>query len=39
MNIGIEAISFYSTHYFLDLKSLANHRGLEPEKFYHSIGQ
>ncbi|MBN1540867.1 hydroxymethylglutaryl-CoA synthase [candidate division KSB1 bacterium] len=39
MKIGIEATSFYSSHYYLDLKTLAIQRGVEPEKFYHSIGQ
>ncbi len=39
MHAGIEQISFYSSHYYLDLKTMANARGIEPEKFYTGIGQ
>src|SRR4030067_398678 len=39
MNVGIESISFYSSHYYIDLKTLAERRNLPPEKFYQGIGQ
>jgi hydroxymethylglutaryl-CoA synthase len=39
MNIGIDQISFYTAQYFLDLKTLAAARGVDPEKFYIGIGQ
>ncbi|NOY59152.1 MAG: hydroxymethylglutaryl-CoA synthase [Calditrichaeota bacterium] len=39
MNAGIESLSFYSSHYFVDLKTLAEQRGLRPDRFYKSIGQ
>ena len=39
MNIGIESISFYSSHYFLDLKTLAKARDTDPSKYYEGIGQ
>ncbi|MDD3277052.1 MAG: hydroxymethylglutaryl-CoA synthase [Kiritimatiellales bacterium] len=39
MKIGIDQISFYTAQYFLDLKTLAEARGVDPEKFYTGIGQ
>ena len=39
MKIGIDQISFYTAQYFLDLKTLAEARGVDPEKFYIGIGQ
>lgn len=39
MNIGIDLISFYTPQYFLDLKTLAAARGVDPNKFYTGIGQ
>ena len=39
MKIGIDQISFYTAQYFLDLKTLAAARGVDPEKFYTGIGQ
>jgi hydroxymethylglutaryl-CoA synthase len=39
MKIGIDQISFYTAQYFLDLKTLADARGVDPEKFYIGIGQ
>jgi len=39
MDVGIEAISFYTPKYFLDMKALAAARGVEPEKFLDGIGQ
>ena len=39
MNTGIDLISFYTSNYFLDLKTLAEKRGVDPNKFYVGIGQ
>ena len=39
MRIGIEAISFYVPNYFLDLKTLAEARALDANKFYKGLGQ
>ncbi len=36
---GIDAISFYTPRYFIDLKTLAEARGIDPNKFYLGIGQ
>jgi hydroxymethylglutaryl-CoA synthase len=36
---GIDAISFYTPRYFIDLKTLAAARGVDPDKFYVGIGQ
>lgn len=39
MNVGIDAISFYSSNYFLDLKTLGEARGVDFNKYYTGIGQ
>ncbi|MBN2411240.1 hydroxymethylglutaryl-CoA synthase [candidate division KSB1 bacterium] len=39
MKIGIESINFYTSNYFIDLKSLAEDRNIPVSKFYHGIGQ
>ncbi len=39
MNIGIDRLSFYSSHYYLDLKTLAEARSVEADKYYIGIGQ
>jgi hydroxymethylglutaryl-CoA synthase len=39
MNIGIDAISFYTPAYYLDLKTLAAARGVDPDKYVLGIGQ
>ena len=39
MKTGIDLISFYTPNYFLDLKVLAEHRGVDKDKFYLGIGQ
>ena len=39
MKFGIDRISFYTPQYFLDLKTLAEARGIDPDKFYIGIGQ
>lgn len=36
---GIDALGFYSPHYYLDLKTLAAVRGTEVDKFYVGLGQ
>ena len=36
---GIDLISFYTPHYYLDLRTLAEHRGVDHNKFYTGIGQ
>ncbi|MBS0349808.1 MAG: hydroxymethylglutaryl-CoA synthase [Proteobacteria bacterium] len=38
-DVGIDAIGFYSSNYFLDLKTLAEKRGIEPSKFYVGLDQ
>lgn len=37
--VGIDAIRFYTSHYFIDLKTLAGVRGVDPAKYYVGIGQ
>jgi hydroxymethylglutaryl-CoA synthase len=39
MNIGIDRLSFYTSNYFVDLKTLADARSVDPEKYYLGIGQ
>lgn len=39
MNIGIDQISFYTPQYFLDLRTLAEARGVDPDKYVLGIGQ
>lgn len=39
MNIGIDRISFYTSHYYVDLKTLATARSVEQDKYYVGIGQ
>lgn len=39
MKTGIDAISFYTTNYFVDLKTLAEARGVDFNKFYTGLGQ
>lgn len=39
LNIGIDAISFYTPHYYIDLASVAMERGRDPEQFRASVGQ
>jgi len=39
MNAGIDRISFYVPGQYLDLKTLAAARGVDPNKFYTGIGQ
>ena len=39
MNIGIDKISFYTSHYYVDLKTLAKVRSVDADKYYVGIGQ
>lgn len=39
IKVGIDAINFYTSRYFLDLKTLAEKRGVDPEKFCVGLGQ
>lgn len=39
MNIGIDRLSFYTSHYYVDLKTLAEARSVESDKYYVGIGQ
>jgi len=39
MKAGIESIRLYVPRYYLDLKTLAAVRGVDPEKYYKGIGQ
>jgi len=39
MKIGIDQISFYTSHYYVDLRTLADARSVEPDKYYLGIGQ
>ena len=35
LEVGIDAIGFYSSRYFLDLKTLAEKRGIDVSKILH----
>tara|TARA_X000000950_G_scaffold198216_1_gene238736 strand:- start:487 stop:1683 length:1197 start_codon:yes stop_codon:yes gene_type:complete len=39
MKIGIDQLHLYSSHYYVDLKTLAVERGVDVEKFYRGLGQ
>ncbi|WP_415888784.1 hydroxymethylglutaryl-CoA synthase [Neptuniibacter sp. SY11_33] len=39
MSVGIDEISFYTSNYYLDLRTLANVQQIESEKYYQGIGQ
>lgn len=39
VKVGIDTLSFYTSHYALDLKQLAKERGIDFEKFYVGLGQ
>jgi len=39
MQAGIESISFYTSPYYIDLKTIAEQRGEDPNKYYVGIGQ
>jgi hydroxymethylglutaryl-CoA synthase len=36
---GIDSISFYTSHYYLDLAALASAHGIDANKFYLGLGQ
>lgn len=37
--VGIDQISFYTSNYFLDLRTLAQVQDTDPDKYYQGIGQ
>ena len=39
MKIGIDRLSFYTSNYYVDLKTLADARSVDHEKYYVGIGQ
>ena len=39
MKIGIDRVSFYTSNYFVDLKTLADARSVDADKYYLGIGQ
>lgn len=39
MTIGIDGLVFYTSHYFIDLATLATERGVDVNKFYVGLGQ
>lgn len=39
VKVGIDAMGFYTPHYYLDLKVLANARGVDVNKFHTGLGQ
>ncbi|MDO4642563.1 MAG: hydroxymethylglutaryl-CoA synthase [Cardiobacteriaceae bacterium] len=39
MNIGIDQLSFYTPHYYLELAALAAHHKINPDKYRLGIGQ
>ena len=39
MSVGIDEISFYTSSYYLDLRTLAERQGTDPNKYYDGIGQ
>ena len=39
MTIGIDRLSFYTSHYYIDLKTLAEARSVDSDKYYIGIGQ
>ncbi|MEE9368708.1 MAG: hydroxymethylglutaryl-CoA synthase [Pontiella sp.] len=39
MKIGIDRLSFYTSHYYVDLKTLAEARSVDSDKYYVGIGQ
>jgi len=39
LKVGIDAISFYTSHHYLELKTLAEERGIDPNKYLTGLGQ
>ena len=39
MNFGIDTLSFYTSKYYIDLKTLAEGRNIDFTKFYEDLGQ
>ncbi len=39
LKVGIDTLSFYTSHYALDLARLAEVRGVDPDKYFVGLGQ
>lgn len=39
VKVGIDTLAIYISHYSLDLATLANARGIDPDKYYVGLGQ
>jgi len=39
LKVGIDSMSFYTSHYYLNLQLLANARGIDVNKFHMGLGQ
>lgn len=39
LKVGIDAMNFYTSHYFFDLRELARARGVDINKYYSGLGQ
>ena len=39
LKFGIDTLSFYTSHYALDLARLAEVRGVDPDKYFVGLGQ
>ena len=39
VKVGIDTLAIYTSRYALDLATLANYRGVDPDKFYVGLGQ
>ena len=39
MKIGIDRLSFHTSHYYVDLKTIAKARSVDADKYYVGIGQ
>lgn len=39
LKLGIDTLSFYTSHYMLDLARLAEVRGVDPDKYFVGLGQ
>jgi hydroxymethylglutaryl-CoA synthase len=39
LDVGIDSLAIYTSHYALDLATLAAARGIDPDKFYVGLGQ
>jgi len=39
IKVGIDSLAIYTSHYMLDLATLAQARGMDPDKYYVGLGQ